>query len=164
MMKPSKTTRFENVMLLLGLAALTSGCGEAKFDTSHESVYPVKGKVLLNSGKPLNGGKVLFLPKKAVGLTATGTIGSDGTFSLTSADGREGAAEGEYKVRIEPDPSVYAKNKGPGALKNLPFSTVYMDEDGDTGLTAAVKPSENQLEPFKLVTVKTAKVDIRSRD
>jgi hypothetical protein len=161
-------TRFDSLarssVLLLGLAALTSGCGEKSFDTSKEQVYPVKGKVLLNTGKPLTSGKVAFLPKKAVGLSATGNIGSDGSFSLTAADGREGAAEGEYKVRVEPDASLYSKTKGPAGLKNLPFSAAYMDEDGDTGLTATIKPSENQLEPFKLVDVKKAKAVLRSND
>lgn len=138
-------------------AGLLSGCGEGSYSTSGEKVYPVKGKVLLASGKPLNGGKVLFLPKKEVGLAATGKIGADGSFTVTSADGREGAAEGDYKIRIEPDESVYSKRTKTGSLKSLPFPASYMDEDGDTGLTASVKPSDNELEPFKLVPVKKDK-------
>lgn len=148
-------TRHTFKPLLVGFlvvsAGLISGCGAGSYSTSGEKVYPVKGKVLLASGKPLSGGKVSFLPKKEPGLPSTGKIASDGSFTLTTADGREGAAEGDYKVRIDPDETLYSKKAGTAKLKNLPFPASYMDEDGDTGLTASVKPSDNQLEPFKLV-------------
>ncbi len=143
--------------------SLFAGCGGGSYDNSGLALYPVKGSVTLASGKPLTAGKVVFVPKKLGGLTSTGKIGADGTFTLSTSDGREGAAEGDYRVRIEPDESVYSKRSKTGSLKNLPFPASYMDEDGDTGLTASVKPSENKLDPFKLVPPRK-EVDDRRRD
>ena len=79
---------------LVGLA----GCGGPGPYTG--SLYQVKGQVLLADGKPLAGGTVKFIPKQG-GLPASGKIEADGAFSLKSKT-RDGAAPGEYKVRIEP--------------------------------------------------------------
>src|SRR5271167_1761439 len=64
------------------------------------ALYPVKGQVLLADGTPLTGGLVQFIPMEG-GLPASGVIGPDGTFSLKSLKTRQGAAPGQYKVRIE---------------------------------------------------------------
>jgi hypothetical protein len=110
------------------------------------SLYPVKGQVLLADGKPLTGGTVHFIPKER-GLPAAGRIEADGTFSLKSKT-REGAAPGEYKVRIEPG-SEWLVKKGRTAPK-LPFASKYREYDGNTGLTTTIKAGETQLEPFRL--------------
>jgi hypothetical protein len=147
-------------LLSLSAALLTSmfvaGCGSEGLISA--PAYPVKGQVLLSTGKPMTSGKVIFLPKEGKGMTAHGDIGSDGTFTLKTADDREGAVAGVYKVRIEPDVSVAKTTKG-GLLeaKNLPFPVDYMDEDGDTGLIATVKAEATQLEPFRLVAESKAK-------
>ena len=136
---------------LASLAALLAfaGCGK-NFDTSGESVYPVKGQVILANGKPLSSGKVEFLPKAGFGLPSSGDVSADGSFSLKTADGRDGAAAGEFKVRVVPSEAVYSKKVGKTDLKALPFAPQFMDADGDTGLTATIKPEPNTLEPFKL--------------
>ena len=85
-------------VVLIGSIAL-SGCGAGGSLTS-ATAYPVKGKVLLASGKPLTAGKVIFLPKSGSGMASIGEIGADGTFSLRTADGSEGAPAGEYIVTI----------------------------------------------------------------
>jgi hypothetical protein len=56
--------------------------------------------LLLADGTPLTGGAVSFIPTTG-GLPASGKIAADGTFSLRSKS-RDGAAPGEYSVRIEP--------------------------------------------------------------
>jgi hypothetical protein len=132
----------------LFLSIPLAGCGAGGITSG--PVYPVKGQVLLSNGKPLTSGKVIFLPK-AGGMTAHGEITADGTFGLKTADDREGAPAGEYKVRIEPSNTGLTTTKGGSVeAKNLPFSADYMDEDGETGLTATVKTEPTQLEPFKL--------------
>jgi hypothetical protein len=68
--------------------------------------------------------------------------------ALKALKTRQGAAPGEYKVRIEPSPEMLAK-KG-RAAKKLPFSRKYRDYDGETGLTATIKAEPTQLEPFRL--------------
>jgi hypothetical protein len=133
------------------LTAALIGCGVGGFDPTAEKVYPVKGQVLLASGKPLTSGKVTLLPKSGLGLSSSGEIGSDGSFTLKASDGREGAPAGEYKVRIEPAGSIASKKTGRVDPRLIPFPTKYMDEDGDTGLTATVKTESTQLQPFKLV-------------
>jgi hypothetical protein len=125
---------------LLGL----SGCGGPGPYTG--SLYPVKGQVLLADAKPLTGGTVHFIPKQR-GLPASGKIEADGTFSLKSKT-REGAAPGEYKVRIEPS-SEFLVKKG-RATPKLPFAAKYREYDGNTGLTATIKAGKTQLEPFRL--------------
>jgi hypothetical protein len=127
-------------LALLGLA----GCGGPGPYTG--SLYPVKGQVLLADGKPLAGGAVQFIPTRG-GLPASGKIEADGTFSLKSKS-RDGAAPGEYRVRIEPSSELLAR-KGRAAPK-LPFASKYREYDGNTGLTATVKAGETQLEPFRL--------------
>ncbi|MDR3634122.1 MAG: hypothetical protein P4L84_09970 [Isosphaeraceae bacterium] len=107
----------------------------------------MKGQVLLSNGKPLTEGAVQFIPRPG-GLLASGRIGADGTFTLVSLDQREGAAAGEYKVRIEPGIGMRA-GKGKKA-RALPFAEKYVAEDGETGLTATVKAEPTQLEPFRL--------------
>ena len=128
------------VLSLIGMA----GCGGP--GPYAGSLYPVKGKVLLDDGRPLAGGSVQFIPTKG-GLPASGKIEDDGTFSLKSKS-RDGAAAGEYKVRIEPRSELLAR-KG-RATPKLPFAAKYREYDGNTGLTATVTSGENQLEPFRL--------------
>lgn len=144
-LSPGSLARVAPLAVLLALA----GCGKS-FDTSGERVYPVKGQVLLANGKPLASGKVEFVPKGGFGLPSSGDVSTDGTFSLKTADGREGAAAGEFKVRVLPSEAVYSKKAGKTDLKALPFSPQFMDADGDTGLTATIKSEPNTLEPFKL--------------
>ncbi len=131
------------VIVLSSLVALT-GCGGSGLYSG--PLYPTTGQVLLADGHPLTGGSVRFIPKQS-GLPATGKIAADGTFSLTTKT-REGAAPGEYKVRIEPSPEMVSK-KG-GVVKKLPFAAKYRNYEGDTGLTATVEAGPTRLEPFRL--------------
>jgi hypothetical protein len=129
---------------VLSLLSLTSCGGPGPYSGT---LYPVKGQVLLADGKPLTGGFVQFIPKQG-GLHASGKIEMDGTFSLRSLKNRDGAAPGEYKIRIEPNPELLAR-KGRAAQK-LPFALRYREYDGDTGLTATIKAEPTHLEPFRL--------------
>ena len=100
----------------------------------------------MHDGKPLTTGRVEFIPVKG-GMPAAGDIGADGSFSLKTGNGQEGAPAGEYKVRLEPT-TLAAKKAGKTA--SLPFPAKYADEDANTGLTATVKAEPTTLEPFKL--------------
>ncbi len=132
------------VVIVFPLLIALTGCGGSGLYSG--GLYPTTGQVLLADGQPLKGGSVRFIPKQN-GLPATGKIAADGTFSLTTKT-REGAAPGEYKVRIEPSPEMFSK-KG-GAQKKLPFAAKYRNYDGDTGLTATVEAGPTRLEPFRL--------------
>ena len=136
---------FSGLVAITGLTAATlSGCSE-KY--AIPTVHPVKGQVLLADGKPLTSGVVVLVSKQAS--EYPGKIESDGHFSIKTPNG-DGAPEGDYRVRIEPE----ARGTAPGPVKkgppNLPYPMMYLDES-TSGLTATVKPGENTLEPFKLV-------------
>jgi hypothetical protein len=119
----------------------SAGCGNLdRF--SLPTSYPVKGKVLLPDGKPLTSGRIMFISTES-GLTFGGTIGSDGTYTVKSGT-REGAPQGNYKVRIEIDETSLPQAKGRKGQRSvqLPFANKYTDEDASQ-LTATVKPDEN---------------------
>ena len=147
--EPSALRRHVGSGLVVCAAALTFfgvvGCGSDRPYSGR--LYPVTGRILLADGQPLKGGTVQFIPSQG-GLPASGKIDADGRFILKSLKSREGAAPGEYKVRIEPSSELLAK-KGRSAPK-LPFASKYREYDGETGLTATIKAEPMQLEPFRL--------------
>ncbi len=128
-------------LFFLAVAGGLVGCGGENGFTSLRT-YPVKGTVLLPDGKPLTMGRIMFV-STARGLTYGGTIGADGTFALKSA-AREGAPEGEYKVRVEIDETSLPQSKGGKGQRGaqFPFAKKYTDEDASK-LTASVKPDES---------------------
>jgi hypothetical protein len=135
------------LMLVILMSGI--GCGESN-PLAGQTLHPVKGKVLLPNGKPLNSGQVVFHATKST-ITSTANIESDGGFTLKGASG-DGLPEGEYKVRIEAGSSGPAVKGSGGALKaKLPFDGKFTDEDS-SGLTATVTTDEskNNFE-FKLV-------------
>ena len=70
-----------SVALLAGFA----GCGSSDDAAGKVTVYPVKGKVLLSNGQPLTSGRVVFLPLGELMVESSGTIGPDGSFTLSTA-------------------------------------------------------------------------------
>jgi hypothetical protein len=130
----------EAALLLL---AVLAGCGTSGGTIAQ--TYPVKGRVLLSSGKPLTAGRVAFVPKDVQTPPASGPIGPDGSFTLTTKSDGDGAAVGEYKVRIEPDANKAGRrqNRRPG------FPLKYVDEDS-SGLAITVRAESNHLEPIQL--------------
>lgn len=125
------------------------GCGATDGGIQKQTVYPVKGSVVLSDGKPLAGGKIYFVPKDGV-VAAEGKVESDGTFTLATGGSGEGAPPGSYKIRLEPADASALAGKKVASSKALPFPSKYLDEDG-SGLTATVKAEPNQLEPFRLL-------------
>ena len=127
-----------------GAAALVGLVGCSGQPTSIGSTYEVKGQVLLADGKPLTTGRVTFLPVDPKVVPASGEIGPDGQFSLTTRSPDDGALPGEYKVRIEP--AAAANPKKPA---RPPFPIKYIDEDS-SGLVVTVKAEPNRLDPIRL--------------
>ncbi|WP_220369749.1 carboxypeptidase-like regulatory domain-containing protein [Paludisphaera rhizosphaerae] len=132
----------------IAIAAL-QGCSESG-EVPTMKTYPVKGSVKLADGKPLASGVVVFAAPE-MGMEFSSPLGDDGSFVLRSSYG-DGAPEGTYKVRIERDPSK-ADSQARGGRKSAapaPYPAKYGDESS-SGLTAAVKPADNALDPFVLV-------------
>ena len=89
---------------LLGVigAVCVAGCGSKFNSTPPPTVYPVKGKVVLASGEPVTGGFITFHPKTTLGAEASGEIGKDGSFQLTTIVKNDGALPGSYTVSVDP--------------------------------------------------------------
>src|SRR5262249_35427406 len=135
------------LVLSWACAAALAGCGGNDNATTRSRTYSVSGTVLLPDGKPATSGMVYFVPKEKSTVGATGKSGPDGWSKLSTYGTDDGAAEGTYKVRIEPVYDDLAKSKK-GAPK-MPFSTRFTDED-TSGLVAEVKPQDNKVPPFQL--------------
>lgn len=89
-------------MLLLCLAGTTFvGCGGG--GAEELTTVAVKGTVTFN-GESKTSGQVTFTPvregKDEERPTVIGTIGSDGTFTLTTYEEGDGAAPGDYTVEL----------------------------------------------------------------
>lgn len=84
---------FSRLMALSAALALAGllGCEQ------RQQVVPVSGKVLYKD-QPLTSGSVMFQPE--AGIPSTGTIGADGTFTLSTYDVGDGATVGKNKVRV----------------------------------------------------------------
>jgi hypothetical protein len=129
--------------LLVAVWTSVTGCSNSQA-LPVLTVYEVKGKVLLADGKPLADGSIYFVPKGDLTVTPSGTIGTDGTFSVVTGGSGKGAPAGEYKIRVE-SPRYQATQKAKKPL--YPFK--YTDEDS-SGIVITVKPEANQLEPLVL--------------
>jgi hypothetical protein len=125
------------------ILAVVVGCGDS--DNTIPPRYPVRGRVVLSNGKPLNAGRIAFVPKDVRTPPATGSLGRDGSFSLTTKDEGDGAAVGEYKVRIEPASVPGGRREG----RRPRFPVKYVDEDS-SGLLVTVRAETNQLKPILL--------------
>jgi len=126
-----------------------SGCGKG----NAISLAKVSGSVTLD-GQPLTKGAVQFMPDGSKGTTgpmATGKIGPDGKFTLTTSTPDDGAQVGFYKVAVscwEEVPFDPNNPKAPPPPKSL-IPERYADA-GMSGLTAEVKSGTKNEFTFEL--------------
>jgi hypothetical protein len=109
-----------------------AGCGGG--------LHPVRGKVLLDDGKPLTRGMVIF--QATLGdqtLQADGEIHDDGSFQMRTNTPGDGVAPGTYKVVIQVPPLDSDKPMPP------PFHPKYQSF-AETDLQVTVKPQANVVE------------------
>ena len=140
---PPATRRLRSVLFChLPLALTLAGCQGSRAPVT---TYEVKGRILLANGKPLTTGRVTFIASDDLRPPASGDLGPDGGFTLTTRDPGDGAAPGPYKVRIEPaEGKTKARRAGRPA-----FPLKYVDEDS-SGLTVTVRAEPNQLDAITL--------------
>ncbi len=81
------------LLILIGLLGLP-GCGH-----SGPVVYPVAGVVRFVDGDPVMFGEIEF-QSLALPLNASGKIGRDGSFTLSTRDVGQGAVAGKHRVVI----------------------------------------------------------------
>src|SRR5262245_43645050 len=87
--------------ILASLVAILarSGCG----GDARVPVYPVTGKVTFQGQVPI-GAQIVLHPvggESADGVSPSGSVGSDGSFQITSYDPGDGAPHGEYVGTLE---------------------------------------------------------------
>jgi hypothetical protein len=121
-------------------AVFVAGCGPKFNTTPPPKVYPVKGKVLLASGQPVSGGVITFHPKNTLGAEASGEIGSDGSFQLTTIVKNDGALPGSYTVSVSP----YVEGRGDSGVSRSRVPPKFGAPE-TSGLTAEVEPNDNDL-------------------
>ena len=116
-----------------------AGCG-SRFKPTPPKVYPVKGKILLANGEPVAGGIIKFHPKTKLGAEASGEIGPDGSFELTTIVKNDGALPGSYTVSVDP----YFKGGRPSKVPASRVPPKFL-APATSGVTAEVEAKDNDL-------------------
>ena len=148
----ARILRLALALALVGLAA----CGGKNLP----KVYPVKGKVLVNS-KPAKDCQVWFHPTGgdlANRTTPHGLTDDSGEFQLTSYIANDGAAEGEYIVTIEwRERSGLAKMEFEGPDQLGEAYSKSEKTKGLKGFVVQVGPRAMEVPPFELTQSAEAK-------
>jgi hypothetical protein len=97
--------RFYALLAVCGVVAMTS-CGT---EDSFGKRYYVSGTVTYN-GKPLEKGKISFVPDDSKGVGASAVI-DNGSYTLSTGGNEDGARAGKYKVTITAKEDSSAKAK-----------------------------------------------------
>ncbi len=131
--------------LLSVTLVFSQGCG-----SSNPKTYPIKGKVTYN-GNAVKNGSIQFTPD-GEGNAATGNLGADGSYEMTTFANNDGVRPGKYKVSIQVFPGEGEGGGLPGqefAGKRPPIPPKYA-QPTTSGLTAEVKDGENPPIDFTL--------------
>jgi hypothetical protein len=137
--------------------AVVVGCGD---DSGLAKRYPVRGTVKYN-GKPVEHGRIDFIPAKAGEGRAAGGDITNGSYALTTANKDDGALPGTYKVTVSAIDIDMSSTKGTAGggqagRQNKEFAKVQKDAKmlvpqkyssvETSGLTQEVKEQTNQID------------------
>ena len=140
------TGRFLRLFCVVLLGA-TTVAGFCSCQRKGIELEPVRGQVFFMD-QPAEGAKVVFQPASGESANYSmpfGTVGSDGSFTLTTDPHGEGAPAGEYIVLI----SWHGPNARESNNPRNKLPTKYNDPATPL-LKATVKEGQNDLPPFKL--------------
>jgi hypothetical protein len=124
-----------------------SGCSSSKKAEGRKEVFPVRGKLLVND-QPAPGAMLVLHP---VGGTSdaerpSATVGPDGTFELTTYNGKDGAPAGEYIVTAQW--YLAADQTSPGPWPNVLPTKYATPDSSDVRVQIAAGP--NELQPIAI--------------
>jgi hypothetical protein len=132
------------VLIGVGLVAMgLSSCGK----DGRKPTFPVSGQVL-QGNKPVANATVILHPVEESGpdtVKPHGRTQADGTFTLTTYDGDDGAPAGDYRVTVELWLASPRGDEGPSNRLPARFA-----QPGSSGLSASVPAGATELQPFHL--------------
>jgi hypothetical protein len=141
--RSSRSLAALRLLLLLLLSLLVTSCGQSRF----KSVYPVKGRVLVN-GEPAEGVTVRFHslddPDDQL-VSPNGTTDADGWFTTTTYKVNDGIPAGSYAVTMRWLPKGFMGRID--KANKLPMS---YDKANTSGIKVQITTGENLLPPFEL--------------
>jgi len=144
-MKVGSTSRLFGFAVVAALL-LFVGCGRG--EKNHVAVHPVQGAIQFR-GQPMEGALVSLHPKSATDDVPTprATVAKDGTFTVTTYDGNDGAPEGDYVVTVQWYRPVRVGNDLVGGPNVLPAKYA-LAETSDVQIRVAA--GENRLQPIQI--------------
>src|SRR5262249_51453037 len=153
-MKATPTALRNAAALALAASALAglAGC------RGRGGPYPVRGTVVWEDGQPateLRGYTVTF-ESEALHKSATGDIGADATFQLTTVQSGAGAVPGRYKVTLTPPPPPEAGERGQKPRRLTQVLDPRYQRLEQTDLTATVEAESNEIQ-LKVKRARSAK-------
>lgn len=131
-------------LAVAGACLALSACGGS--GPEGPELHPVSGK-LTKGGEPLANVQVTLSPTEEGNPISTGKTGQDGSFTLSTPQGGEGAAAGTYKVVLARELGEEAYGSGAGGdptKEDLPFPEAYQSPD-TTPKEVTVNPDGNDL-------------------
>ena len=130
------------------LLVLLPVCGCGKGDKNRVAVQPVQGTIQFR-GQPPAGAFVSLSPKNPIeGVPAPrATVGADGSFTVTTYDGNDGAPEGDYVLTVQWYKPIRQDNELVGGPNVLPLTYA---SARPSDLVVTVAAGENQLKPIQL--------------
>ena len=137
------TPRFAT-LLVAGFALMPLGC---RGNQSRKPTFAVTGKVTVD-GRPAEHATVVLHPVGGSGPEAVkprGTVKTDGSFTLTTYDGDDGAPAGDYRVTVELWLAGVRSDDPPSNRLNVKFARTET-----SGLTATVLAGPTALETIAL--------------
>lgn len=141
-----RTVRFIGFATLAALILPLFGCSRG--DANRVAVHPVQGAIQFR-GQPMEGAFVSLHTKSGNnGIpTPRATVAKDGTFTVTTYDGNDGAPEGDYVVTVQWYRPVRVGNDLVGGPNVLPAKYASA-QTSDVKIRVAA--GENQLQPIQL--------------
>lgn len=126
----------------LAVSLTLTGCSQSK----KVPTFPVAGKVLIG-GKPVAHAIVVLHPDGAEQNAdrPRATTNADGSFTIQTTDGQEGAPAGRYRITVEQWLASARADEGPS--NRLPAKYAKPES---SGLTVTVVAGPNELQPIVL--------------
>ena len=141
-----RAKRLIQCAVMASLVLSVVGCSRS--EKNHIAVHPVQGAIQFR-GQPMDGALVSLHPKSAVDGVPTprATVAKDGTFTVTTFDGNDGAPEGDYVVTVQWYRPVRVGNDLVGGPNVVPAKYASAQT---SDVLIRIAAGENQLKPIQI--------------